>query len=417
MELKKNRKIGINKAFLTIYSFFVIIPLFVNALWIIFLKEFRADFSYSAITVELNNETVLFIFLCGILFFVFLLFLYLLFNRYRIVLSHNFSIEVDRKKLETYIIFILLLNYIFYLATGIGRAGGAYVQKSYAFLIYFWNFDFFFWIYYYRYAENRNKKYYFIVFLFCFLQFIQGWTAFVFNFFLCELFIRCRDRKFRFKTFFLIPLFFLGGGLLYTVMFPLKFWIRTGSLKWISLLDGFLRLSERMSFFSTSAVAVQNSEKIVSLYHRFNTEYAEAMSFFSPWVPSFILKTKSLRLINNLVMLSAYPDYGTDTSAGLGFCYPYILYKLGIRYLLLFLIVVLIYTFIYKLMIDAIAVNTEMNYNYSSYMFFLAVLNVFNGYTFRRYGMFIPAIWTFVMLLLLGVFKIRKKSRENSFCL
>ena len=68
-------------------------------------------------------------------------------------------------------------------------------------------------------------------------------------------------------------------------------------------------------------------------------------------------------------------------------------------------------------MIDAIAVNTEMNYNYSSYMFFLAVLNVFNGYTFRRYGMFIPAIWTFVMLLLLGVFKIRKKSRENSFCL
>ena len=69
MELKKNRKIGINKAFLTIYSFFVIIPLFVNALWIIFLKEFRADFSYSAITVELNNETVLFIFLCGILFF------------------------------------------------------------------------------------------------------------------------------------------------------------------------------------------------------------------------------------------------------------------------------------------------------------------------------------------------------------
>ena len=40
---------------------------------------------------------------------------------------------------------------------------------------------------------------------------------------------------------------------------------------------------------------------------------------------------------------------------------------------------------------------------------FLAILNMFSGYTFRRYGTFIPAIWTFILLIFMGVFKIKRR--------
>lgn len=403
------KKIGINKVFFYIYCVFSLIPIIVNALWIIILKEFRGEFQYSNIKVTLGNETVLFILTLFLLLFTILCIFYFLFNKKRITFSPNYTIDVNRKRLELYITLMILINFILYIKTGIGKAGGAYVQKSYTFLIYFWNYDFFFWVYYYRYALSRNKKYYFIVFLFCLFQLVQGWTAFVFNVFLCELFIRSRDKKNHLKLLLMVPLFFIGGGLLYTILFPLKFWIRTGSMKWISVLDGFLRLSERLSFFSYSAVAVQNSNEIIDLYNQYNTEFAEAMSFFSPWVPSFILKVKSLRLMNNLVMLSAYPNFGTNTSAGVGPSYFYLLYKLGIEHLLLFLILCFVWTFIYKILIDNLAVNDEENYNCSSYMFFLAILNMFSGYTFRRYGTFIPAIWTFILLIFMGVFKIKRR--------
>lgn len=407
--MTSTKKYGINKTFLFIYIIFTIIPILVNALWIIILKEFRGEFQYSNIQVELTSETVLFILLLCILFFIFSCIVFFISNKKRVHFSTKYIIDVNRKRLEYYILIMILVNFVLYVTTGIGKAGGAYIQKSYTFLIYLWNYDFFFWVYYYRYALDRNKKYYFIVLIFCLFQLVQGWTAFVFNVFLCEIFIRTKDKKNQVKLLLLVPFFFIAGGLAYTVLFPLKFYIRTGTMRWISVLDGFLRLSERLSFFSYSSVAVQNADDIIKLYYNFNTEYTEAMSFFSPWVPSFILKVKSMRLFNNLVMLSAYPNFGTNSSAGVGPAYLYLLYKLGFEHLLLFFILALLWTFIYKLLVDNLAVNDNENYNCSSYLYFLAVLNVFNGYTFRRYGTFIPALWTFVLLLFLGVFKIKRK--------
>lgn len=401
----------LTKRFLFIYCIFTILPLFINTLWIINLREFRGEFQYSSLPVLLDSISILYIFVLGMVFFIISVLFYAFYNGKRIVISSKYRIKTNRKRLETYIILLILVNFLLYIGTGIGKAGGAYQQKSWTFLIYFWNYDFFFWCYYYHYAKDRNKKYYFIVILFCLFQLVQGWTAFVFNIFLSEIFIRCDSKKFSLKAVLITPLFFLGGSLLYTLLFPLKFWIRTGNLKWITFLDGILRLSERLSFFSYSAVAVQNQDTILSLFYNYNSIYGEAMSFFYPWVPSFLLPNKSMRLLNNVVMLSAYPNFGTDTSAGLGFAYPYLLGKMSLIILLLFFIVVMSYYFINKLLIDNLAVNEEKTYNYSSYMFFLVILNIFNGYTFRRIGTFVPVTWTFVMLLLIGVFKIQRRTK------
>lgn len=399
----------LSKRFLFIYVFFSILPLFINALWIIILKEFRGEFQYSSLPVLLDSISVLYIFVWGMIFFIFSVLLYAFCNKKRVVISSKYKIKTNRKRLEIYIILLILVNFLLYVGTGIGKAGGAYQQKSWTFLIYFWNYDFFFWCYYYHYAKDRNKKYYFIVILFCLLQFVQGWTAFVFNIFLCEIFIRCDSKKISLKAVFLTPIFFIGGSALYTLMFPIKFWIRTGKLQWITFWDGILRLSERLSFFSYTTVAIQNQDNILSLFYNFNSKYGEPISFFYPWVPSFLLPNKSMRLLNNVTMLSAYPNFGTDTSAGLGYAYPFLLGKMGIQVILLFFILVFLYFFTNKILIDNLAVNDERSYNYSSYMFFLVVLNIFNGYTFRRIGTYVPVIWTFVMLLLFGVFKIQRK--------
>lgn len=405
----KLRDLGITKRYLFIYCIFTIVPIIINALWIIVLREFRGEFQYSTLPVLLRTEDILFLLLMGILFFIVSYFVYQTLNSKRIIISTRYMVSVNRKRLEFYIILMIAINFLLYVTTGIGKAGGAYQQKSWTFLIYFWNYDFFFWIYYYRYAKQRTKKYTFIVILFCLFQFVQGWTAFVFNIFLSEVFIRCDSKKFSFKAIFLTPLFFLGGSALYTLMYPLKFWIRTGNLKWITFIDGVLRLSERLSFFSYSAVAVQNKDIVLDLFYDFNSEYGEAMSFFYPWVPSFLLPNKSMRLLNNVVMLSAYPNFGTDTSAGLGFAYPYLLKEMRIPILLLFGMLVALYIFINKILIDNLAVNDECGYNFSSYMFFLVVLNIFNGYTFRRIGTYVPVLWTLIMLFLFKVIIIKRK--------
>jgi len=394
----------LSKKFIFIYCFINYIPIIINYLWIIILKEYKSEFEYSDIKVEVNFLIISFVLLLIISTLCILLRYNHDLQNHKFVIDKRLSLDIVRGKIEIYLIILLFLNYYNFLISGVGKAGGVYSRSFLSTLMFFLNFKFFFWIYFFKYVKQRNFKFYIIILAYMILQFIQGWTYFVLEFFLA--FLCTMESKKQNKFLLLLPVLFIVGSLFYYFMYPIKFFIRTGNFVSISFADAVIKLFQRLSSFSFTIASIQNSDKIMDLYYKFNTNGTELISFFYPWVPGFLLPVKSQRVLNNLHMLAVYPNYSVETSAGLGISYFYFLGKLGIVYLIFYFSIYFFLIYVYKFMIDLLIPE---NVGYKYYLLFTMVLYPLRGISFRQMGTDVPAIWTLILLILLGIIKIRKK--------
>ena len=399
--MEKNR---LSLRFILIYCVINFLPYIFSFFWIVLSGEYQSEFREANLRVLMDYSNVYLVFIL----FVFLLltttvvyYNFLQDKKFRF--SSNYTIELNRKRLEYYLIIVICLNMLLLFKTGVGKAGEEYKSTTLSAILALLNFDFFFWIYFINYFHERNKKFYFVCSIFIVLQLVQGWSSFIITFFfviLCQV-----DTKWQKRLLLILPFIFLVGGLVYTFIYPLKMLVRFGHYYTISYGEGLLYLLERLTKFPNACVAIQNSDKIIDLYGKFNFSNEEVMAFFYPWTPGFLLPYKSQRLFNNLIMLSVYPDYSANVSAGMGVSYIYMLGKLNWFYPILYVIVYVLYFFVIKVMTDELI---SWKNPAAKYLSFISIFQIVIGYSFRQFGAFVPALWTFIILIFLGCIKVRR---------
>lgn len=391
--------------FVIIYSVINFLPYIVSFFWIIILGEYRSEFRVANLKVSMDILNIYLIFLLFLFLLISTVVLYYTnFQDKKFLISPKLEFSLNRKRFEWYLIIVIALNMLLLFKTGVGKAGGEYKSSTLSSLLALLNFDFFFWIYFINYFSDRSKKFYFICILYVVLQTVQGWSSFIITFFFI---ILCQaDKKWQKRLLLILPFVFLGGGFIYTFMYPLKMLVRYGKYYTITYGEGLLHLFERLTKFPNACVAIQNSNQILDLYREYNFSNEEVMAFFYPWTPGFLLPYKSQRLYNNLVMLSVYPDYSANVSAGMGISYLYMLGKLNWFYPILYIFVYVLYFYVIKLMTDLL-INWKKPA--AKYLSFISIFQIVIGFSFRQFGAFVPAIWTFILLILVGCIEIRRK--------
>lgn len=403
MEIGIENTKRISLRFVIIYCVINFFPHLVSLFWIMTTGEYRSEFRTANLTVKMDYMNVLLIFL----FFFFLLILtvalyYCCLQDKKFIISKKYKFHINRIRYENYLIIIFLSNLFLLFSTGVGKAGGEYSSSLLSSILALLNFDFFFWIYFIKYSRNRNRKFYLICFLFIILELLQGWSSFIITFFFI---ILCSSsKKWQRRLLFALPFVFLLGGLGYTFVFPFKMLMRFGKYITISYGEGILHLFERLTKFPNACVSIQNQDKIIELYKNLNFSNEEIMSFFYPWISGFLMPHKSQRLFNNLVMLSVYPDYSKNVSAGMGISYIYMIGKLNIFYILVYLLIYILYFYVIKVITDSLI---DWRNPTAKYLSFVSVFQIVMGISFRQFGAFVPVIWTFVILIFMGCIKIR----------
>jgi hypothetical protein len=326
----------------------------------------------------------------------------------RLILSKNYQFFFNREKLEVFFFIYIIGNILFYFATGIGKAGSAWQRNPSSVLFNIFNIDLLIYIYYLGFREKINRNFLLIVSLYFIFQLIKGWTGFILNIFVIELFYRSHKKRF-FKYVLLIPFVFFLGSLFYQFIYPLKYFIRLGYFKPISYLEASIKLFERLSFFSHSLVGIQNIEKIKELYNGYNYHHTEIIGFFKPSIPSFIFKNKDFYGFGTLLMKSVYPAV-ENTSANMGFfAYFYNLINIDFIDLLLYFCFFLILTFLYKFVLDFSDFYEPGKPYYVSFLIFLYFKNFFaiSSLEHLSYGWF-SIIWTYAFFILVKVISIKK---------
>lgn len=393
----------LDNKFVAIYCLISFFPDVIAFLWILLLGEYRQEFTYAKLKVTMPYENIVILFLCCLFVFAStLVFFIYFFQDKKFCISKNFQFVLNRRRFEYYLIIIMILNILLLATTGVGKAGGEYKSSALSSVLALLNYEFFFWIYFIEYSSNRDFKYYFICFIYILLQLLQGWSSFVLSFFFAILCMS--NEKQQKKLLILLPFIFLGGGAIYTILYPFKNFIRFGKFIPLSYSEGLLALMERLTKFPNACVAIQNQNKIIDLYYSFNSKQTEVLSFFYPWVPGFLMPDKTGRIFNNLIMLSVYPSYSSTQSAGTGISYIYLLGKLSWVYPLILLLTYFLYFFIYKLLVDSLVTNKK----YVNYLSFVVSFYFLRGFCMRQYGMFVPVLWTLIILLLFKCIKIKK---------
>jgi hypothetical protein len=114
-------------------------------------------------------------------------------------------------------------------------------------------------------------------------------------------------------------------------------------------------------------------------------------------------------------MQSVYPKITDRTSSGMGFlAYFYNLINISLVDFLLYFCFFAILTFIYKIVMDLVVLQSEKTNTikqYSSFLFFQYIMAVFSVGALEnlRYGWF-SIIWTYAFLVLCKTIKIRRIS-------
>jgi len=399
----------INKKFFFVHTALIWIPLLVNLIWVIALREYRGEFP--SLPVDLDNGTIIFVFFMLLIVYLAVLLMYLFADSQRLVLIKGLTFNFNRKRLEFFLFIYITANIIFYLKTGIGKASSVWSRNPISFLFNIFNLDLLIFIYYITFREQFTKKYFFILFLYFLFQLLKGWSGFFLTIIIYELYYRSYKRGFN-KFLALVPVSFFIGAFVYMFVYPLKFFIRLGVFTAISYLDAVTNLFERLSFFTSSLAGVQNAEEIRKLYDFYGYQHTEILAFFKPVTPSFMFPNKDFKSINNLLAQTVYPESGTNYSPNLGsVSYFYNLFNISFTDVLLFVIFFIALTFLYKIVMDMIEPSgTPGISNFSpllTYAYFMALFNGGSLIGIQR-GWF-SIIWTYMFFILVRIIKIKKE--------
>lgn len=180
------------------------------------------------------------------------------------------KIVVNKKKMEVFIGFMMLVNAILFLTGNSQKAGHIYVN-SISIINNFISIDLIILYYYLMYREKNRKIFSlfntYLIIYFAY-NFLSGWTGFIIAYFSYELYFYSK-KKGGVKTFLknYILVYFVLGGIAYSIAYPLKFYIRFGYTgERLKILDGLQKLIERSSPIKSYFFYNENIYKIINKY-------------------------------------------------------------------------------------------------------------------------------------------------------
>lgn len=326
------------------------------------------------------------------------------------------KIEVNKNKAHKFIFVVLIAQLIFSLTTGVGRVGST-ATSSYSFLFSFFRVESAF-LFYYILCRDRKKIFVINVILFFIYRLSLGWTWFIFQYAVIELFIYFnKHRKYvklsNIKTVMYTGILMLLGAKVYQYLYQLKFYIRLNTWEFkLNYLDSLSALTNRFSFFPLSVANYQNLELIKLLYHQEGIYLKDILAMFRPLVPGFLMPFKYFRPMNNVFVQAIHNDITPITSSNAGiFSYATTLFYSDFFTGVLWLVLTL---FLFILIASLIKALEEYE-GQLNIVYFLLIIEVFNVAALEQvfsYG-YLSLFYIAPFLLIFKVIKV-KYGRGNN---
>ncbi len=235
--------------------------------------------------------------------------------------------EVNKRRFNIFILVYLIIMIIYSFRTGDGAAeiGNLHSSSIFASL---WVPDSIFLFYF---CFNREEHKIFVRInsvVFILHKILLGWSGQILIIALFELYYLYRDRKANFlKVGVIIIAAFLGGGVLYSYLYPLKYSIRYGlpfSLSnHLAIGDAINKLAVRLARLDVSLFVDNNYDTIIKLYRNQGVELAEFVSIFRPIVPSALMKNKIFSSLGSCIYNAQSGYRGMNITNNCGIMYYY----------------------------------------------------------------------------------------------
>lgn len=394
------------------YVFLYIVILFFSLLQLLNAEENIGELSH--FYLDISNVEMVFIF--SVISFSFFIAICLseikFFNEVKF--SKRVGFVINDKRLHWFLIFVFIFEIGFTIFTGVGVVGSNSSHfLSPIFIII--SPVFYFPIYYFIYREDGScrKLFVFNILLFCLFKVSQGWSAFIFQIFMYELYFYMKKaNKFkRYTIVIILPLvILLLGGVIYKPIYELKMQIRGLGNETITIEESIGHLASRLSILPISIGAIQNKDKIKSLFESESEHYGliETKSLLRPYLPNVFYGDKEHRTLNNIVMYSFYSTINKYTSSNFGgIIYAYLLAHSDMYQFLFYLIFSIL-----CLVITAIVFNSlSRNYKQLNILFFFYCFNFFNNGSLEMIFSYGPlgAMPFIIILLIFRILTIRVK--------
>lgn len=288
----------------------------------------------------------------------------------------KYKIKYNVKRLDKLYFIFLTISWTLFVTAGVGSAveGG---KSSLGFIGAILNVRTLF-PFYYVLARRKSLFCSLNILLYCGLRLSQGWTGFFWDLVLMEVLIRFQYFRFnRIRKVYatIIPFIIIyGGGLVYSLIYPIKQYIRFKQITFetLTIEEGVNKLLDRITFFSQSLASIQTVDLTARVYQTYSHPFGEVKAIFRPLIPGFMMDKDFASL--SLCIKQSFVDYeaeGTSLNVGI-FSYGYNLMKSDFLSFIIWIILMVILFKIFSLIIRS------LDSKYKHALYFILVLNVYN---------------------------------------
>lgn len=287
----------------------------------------------------------------------------------------KYKIRCNVKRLDKLYFIFLIISWVLFVTAGVGSVVGG-GKSSLSFIGAILNVRTLF-PFYYILARRKGLFYPLNILLFCGLRLSQGWTVFL-GLMLMEVLIRFQNFRFnriRIGYAIIIPFVIIyGGGLVYSLIYPIKQYIRFKQITFetLTIEEGVNKLLDRITFFSQSLASIQTVDLTARVYQTYSHTFGEVKAIFRPLIPGFMMDKDFASL--SLCIKQSFVDYeaeGTSLNVGI-FSYGYNLMKSDFLSFIIWIILMVILFKIFSLIIRS------LDSKHKHVLYFILVLNVYN---------------------------------------
>jgi len=330
----------------------------------------------------------------------------------------RFSFQFRTKRFDKFVFILLICQLGFLHYTGVGRLLSD-ATSVYSPIFSMLSPTFLILIYYIHARDSASVIFWINILLYFILELSKGWTGFLLIFMFLEMNFILKGMVLKVWTRFVITLSIVVfiifiGSLAYKYLYPLKMEIRgLGNSQSIEYGVAVEKLTSRLTFFPVSVAAVQAEEKIESIFSKSPMPFKELVGFLRPITPSMLFDKKSFNSLNNDILRAYKPNITISTSTDLGiFSYIYLLSKIDIIQLFIYLLMTLFLAFLLTLSLKLLLGKK------GDILIFFTIMSIF--YTASLEVVFAGFIgfllFVLPILFMFNIFRVYRVTRVTGCC-
>lgn len=385
-------------------------------LWMLLVCHTIGFFSFITINNTASDRSV-----AALAYFIIVLTTMLVFPfyKYRVknrIYKRHVIIEVNHSYFDKMMFVLLVANIIYSVSTGAGTAE-TYVQTSYSVIFSLLYIKSIIWVYYFSNRENYCSKLFIInIILYLALQLLQGWSGVIIYLFLFEMYFYFKrkgleENRLPIKAvpiiFLIVLLAIIGGGILYSYIFTIKYKARgynafTNSLSWA---QGINQLVYRLTYFNSSAKSIILKDRICNLYLQQQNPLIELEAFFRPLVPRSLMPDKLFRSMGSCIYTGTTGIYNINITDNAGIVdYGMLLLNCNVE---MFIIWILLLFFCFKFTVAILRCFEEYEGQYNMLIFQIIVDLIAAGNLETQFSQtYIKLLFFIFFMWILGIVKI-----------